>query len=856
MFDANYLYVSNAGGMNSVLRFDAATGAPAPAPGQTGAVFVAPGVGEQEVDGPYGMTIGPDGNLYVSNNRRDDVTRYDISTGARIDVFVAVGSGGLDQPAGLFFDDAGRLCVASSGTHEILRYQGPNGSSPGDYLDVLIPSQSGGLDFPSSMVVGPEGDLYVNSRDSNQVLRYDMESGAFLESIAVARPGSLLAPKGITFDANGVLYVTSSAGEQVLRSAPKSYAVVHVDLSMPVPETVTVDFTTADGTALAGADYSAASGIVTFAPGETSKVILVPTVDDIITESEEYFSVNLSNPTGGAVINDPQGIATILDTDGPLFSDSFEHGQWNGLWVEDSQNDWFTSTQRKTDGSYSAEVDGAASDAKLSLASPIDLTPYGSAELSFDWLIESGLDTGEYLALDLFNGAAWQEVARLRGNVDAENTWHHEVLTVDGGYLVSNFQFRFRAKMSGSDEDANLDNVQLVATSLAAPNVPPVADIGGPYSGSEGTAITLDASASHDPDGAIASYDWDLDNDGQYDDASGVTTTFTRTADGTYTIGLRVTDNRGDTDTASTSVTVANVAPTADAGGPYTTGEGVDVTLSAAGSTDPGNDIASYAWDLDGDGQYDDATGVTATFNSPTEGTFTVAVKVTDDDGASATHEALVNVVSSVETVVFSDSFEAGQWNGKWVEDSQNDWFTSTQRATAGNYSAEVDGRATNATLSMSNAVDLTAYGSAELTFDWYIESSFDAGEYLALDFSPNGSTWTEIRRLRGNVDTENTWHTETIQVGSAYLTDGFKIRFRAYVSGSDEDANVDNVQLVAGGMSSSSASTMAAGLDASEELWQLLAADQTAREHDESRTGKKTGELTDLALLEWQLAE
>ena len=163
------------------------------------------------------------------------------------------------------------------------------------------------------------------------------------------------------------------------------------------------------------------------------------------------------------------GYATAILSDDvtTLFADSFEHGQWNGLWVEDSQNDWFTSTQRKTEGSYSAEVDGSASNATITIAQPINLTAYGSAQLSFDWLIESGLDTGEYLALDFFNGSSWQEVAKLSGNVDTENTWHNELLTIDGQYLVSNFQFRFRAKMSGSDEDANVDNVQLIGISAA-----------------------------------------------------------------------------------------------------------------------------------------------------------------------------------------------------------------------------------------------------------------------------------------------------------------------------------------------------------------------------------------------------
>ena len=57
----------------------------------------------------------------------------------------------------------------------------------------------------------------------------------------------------------------------------------------------------------------------------------------------------------------------------------------------------------------------------------------------------------------------------LSGNVDQENSWHSETITVDGAYLVDDFQLRFRAAMNRSNEDANVDNVQLVATSLAGP---------------------------------------------------------------------------------------------------------------------------------------------------------------------------------------------------------------------------------------------------------------------------------------------------------------------------------------------------------------------------------------------------
>ncbi|MCS7466570.1 hypothetical protein NZK35_07935 [Stieleria sp. ICT_E10.1] len=91
----------------------------------------------------------------------------------------------------------------------------------------------------------------------------------------------------------------------------------------------------------------------------------------------------------------------------------------------------------------------------------------------------------------------------------------------------------------------------------------------------------------------------------------------------------------------------------------------------------------------------------------------------------------------------------------------------STQRATDGNVSAEVDGRASDSTLTMSSPVDLTSYDSAESSFDWLIESRFDSGEYLAMDISSNGgSSWqTNVLRLNGNLSQENTWYNETVDL-------------------------------------------------------------------------------------------
>jgi hypothetical protein len=80
---------------------------------------------------------------------------------------------------------------------------------------------------------------------------------------------------------------------------------------------VTVSYATANGTATAGSDFVATSGTLTFAPGETTRTILVRTLDDALSEPAETFAVNLSNATG-AVITDAQATAAITDNEPQL----------------------------------------------------------------------------------------------------------------------------------------------------------------------------------------------------------------------------------------------------------------------------------------------------------------------------------------------------------------------------------------------------------------------------------------------------------------------------------------------------------------------------------------------------------
>jgi len=76
--------------------------------------------------------------------------------------------------------------------------------------------------------------------------------------------------------------------------------------------------------------------------------------------------------------------------------------------------------------------------------------------------IESSLDTGEYIAFDVSTdgGASFVEKVRLRGNVDPENKWHSVSLELSG---LSALKLRFRGTMNSTSEDANVDNVKVVA---------------------------------------------------------------------------------------------------------------------------------------------------------------------------------------------------------------------------------------------------------------------------------------------------------------------------------------------------------------------------------------------------------
>ncbi|NJR16284.1 MAG: hypothetical protein HC785_11575 [Calothrix sp. CSU_2_0] len=87
-----------------------------------------------------------------------------------------------------------------------------------------------------------------------------------------------------------------------------------VSLNTASSKAISVKYTTANGTATAGSDYTATNGILNFAAGETTKTIAVQIIGDRLDEQNENFFVNLSEAINANII-DTQAIATILDDD-------------------------------------------------------------------------------------------------------------------------------------------------------------------------------------------------------------------------------------------------------------------------------------------------------------------------------------------------------------------------------------------------------------------------------------------------------------------------------------------------------------------------------------------------------------
>src|SRR5262249_32451598 len=211
--------------------------------------------------------------------------------------FVTAGSGGLSLARKAVFGPDGNcdglqdLYVASEGSGKVLRYDGLTGA----FIDAF--ATTGFAQGPMWLEFGTDGLLYTTGRMVSGSLdmtfaRFNTTTGAFVDSLALARDGWSfhIGPGNTLYDFG------NAAGGFVDRFGPSSLAAFTVSLDATSTSPVTVDYSTANGTALAGTNYTATSGTVTIPAGLTSQTILVQTLDDGTVNPNKTFTVNLSNP--------------------------------------------------------------------------------------------------------------------------------------------------------------------------------------------------------------------------------------------------------------------------------------------------------------------------------------------------------------------------------------------------------------------------------------------------------------------------------------------------------------------------------------------------------------------------------
>jgi PKD repeat protein len=210
------------------------------------------------------------------------------------------------------------------------------------------------------------------------------------------------------------------------------------------------------------------------------------------------------------------------------------------------------------------------------------------------------------------------------------------------------------------DDDGAEAQTSLVVT-VGPANQPPTAQFS--WSGSQaatphaGTAVSFDGSQSRDSDGRIATYAWDWTSDGTYDSTgTNYVVSHVFPTPGSYRVTLRVTDDDGVIATTSQTLTIApaNVVPTAKytwrgvaADGAQTASPRVGDTIwfEASASTDPDGLIMTYAWDWTNDGTYDStgtSSGASRVFSAA--GSYRVTLRVTDDDGGTATTSQVITI--------------------------------------------------------------------------------------------------------------------------------------------------------------------------------------------------------------------
>ncbi|MEA3008532.1 MAG: uncharacterized protein QOJ91_224 [Sphingomonadales bacterium] len=299
-------------------------------------------------DGETSKTISLDvaGDTVIEANETFTVTLSAPSGGAGLGDATAIGTINNDDTPVLTINDVSmtegdtgtltytftvsldRPAPTGGVTFDIATADGSATTADGDYVGRTLTGQTIAAGLTSytfdvtvngDTAVEPDETFSVNVTNVvNATVGDGQSTGTLVNSDLPPVPIASVGDASITEGDSGVSYVSFT-----------------ISLSFAPTDTVTVDYATADGSAVAGSDYLAISGQVSFAAGETSKTVSVPVIGDTRPEGAEAFTLALSNPSG-ATLGDSSGTAAITDNDGTAYY-SLASGTFAQNWTDTSQ---------------------------------------------------------------------------------------------------------------------------------------------------------------------------------------------------------------------------------------------------------------------------------------------------------------------------------------------------------------------------------------------------------------------------------------------------------------------------------------------------------------------------------------
>ncbi len=221
------------------------------------------------------------------------------------------------------------------------------------------------------------------------------------------------------------------------------------------------------------------------------------------------------------------------------------------------------------------------------------------------------------------------------------------------GLIIGTYTFR----LTVTDNSGNTGSADVKVT-VKSSNIFPVVKAGPDQTITLPTnSVTVDASASYDPDGTLAAFQWSyLTGPSQYTIVSPrtISTQITNLVEGTYTFMVRIWDNLYDSANDTLTITVkpaptpVNRPPVANAGSAITiTLPTNSTTLNGSASSDPDNNISSYQWSkVSGPSQYTigNPAAASTSLTNLVEGVYLFRLLVTDSGGLSSSDTVKVTV--------------------------------------------------------------------------------------------------------------------------------------------------------------------------------------------------------------------